>query len=92
MKESLDKALEEIGKNTRDLETKLDELARPVRKSALRRFPIFFTLVTTFGAAAVFVGFERMLESIPIMRDNPLLILLCGISVLVLTGTLYKKL
>lgn len=89
---TLDKAVQEFEKTTKDLEQKLDQMTLASRKSALKRFPIFFTLITTFGAAAVIFGFERLLSSIPLFDGNPLLILLLGIATLVVTGTLYKKL
>ena len=69
-----------------------ETIVKPVRRSVLKRFPIAFSLLVTFGVAAVFYGFERVLMEVSYLNDKPFLILLLGIGVLALTGTLYKKL
>ena len=73
-------------------ERQLDRMAQPVRQRVLSRFPILFTLLTTFGVAATFFGFERILAEITFLHDRPWLILFIGILVLMGTGTLYKVL
>lgn len=80
----------EIAVNT--VEHEVDTLVEPTRKNVLKRFPIFFTLIVTFGVSATFFGFERLLVDITYLNDRPLLILSIGILTLVVTGTLYKKL
>jgi hypothetical protein len=67
---------------------KLDEK----RKTTLQRFPLLFTLMTTFGLVATFYGFEHLIDSIDVLANNPFILLFVGISTLALTGTLYKKL
>lgn len=61
-------------------------------KTVFARYPILFTILPAFGAAFVFYSFERLAESIPLLYNNPLLILVIGLGVLFLTGTLYKRL
>ncbi|MFN3692653.1 MAG: hypothetical protein ACK4SL_00965 [Candidatus Paceibacteria bacterium] len=39
-----------------------------------------------------FVGFEQLPLTADILERHPMLILVLGIAILVLTGTLYKKL
>lgn len=70
----------------------LDSYVAPVRSSVLRRFPILFTLLTTFGVAATFLAFEKILAQYELLNRYPWLILLIGLSTLAFTGTLYKKL
>lgn len=70
----------------------LDSYVAPVRSSVLRRFPILFTLLTTFGVAATFFAFEKILSQYELLNRYPWLILLLGLSTLAFTGTLYKKL
>lgn len=69
-----------------------DKIVEPVRKTAFHRFPSLFTLLVSFGVAATFFGFERLIVEISFLNNHPALILLIGIGVLVGTGTLYKKL
>jgi hypothetical protein len=90
--DSIDTSLEALGKATRDLEAKVESFSQPMRDSAFKRFPIFFSIFTAFGAASVFIGFEHWVMGIPFFANNPWVILLLGICILMFTGTLYKKL
>ena len=69
-----------------------EEAIRPLRDSVFRRFPVLFTLLTTFGVGATFFGIERIITDIPWLNTHPWVIFWSGIALLVLTGTLYKKL
>jgi hypothetical protein len=64
----------------------------PLRKSVLTRFPIVFSLLTTFGVATTFLGFEKIVSNIAFLDQHPFVMLILGISILAATGTLYKKL
>lgn len=65
---------------------------RPMQQSAFRRFPTLFTLLTTAGVVATFMGMENILKQYHILNDYPWLTLLFGLAILLVTGTLYKKL
>lgn len=82
---SLEHKLSETGRG-------VDTYINPLRTSVLKRFPIVFSLLTTLGVATTFLGFEKLVSGIPLLNDNPLLMLIVGIIILALTGTLYKKL
>jgi hypothetical protein len=62
------------------------------RNSVFKRLPIVFTLLVTFGLAATFYGFQHIITGIPVLANNPYITLVIGLLVLLLTGTLYKKL
>lgn len=62
------------------------------RDSVFKRFPIIFTLLGTFGLVATFYGFQHIISSVPFLANNPYITLAVGLLVLLLTGTLYKKL
>lgn len=62
------------------------------RNSAYARFPLLFTMLGTFGVVATFYGFEHLIDRLPFVADNPIILLAVGILTLALTGTLYKKL
>ena len=72
--------------------TEVDTYVSPLRTSVLARFPIVFSLLTTFGVATTFLGFEKIVSNIAFLDQHPFLMLILGISILALTGTLYKKL
>ena len=92
VEETLEQSVDLAAAQLQRLEQKLDSAAAPVRERVLRRFPIVFTLLTTFGVAAVFFGFERIISDIAFLHDRPWLILSLGVVILLATGTLYKVL
>jgi hypothetical protein len=46
--------------------------------------------LSIFGFAAVIYGFEGIIDKIEYLRDRPYLVLLTGLIVLSVTGTIYK--
>lgn len=73
-------------------ETALERSTEPFRNEMLRRFPILFLLLVTFGFTAVLTGMEQMLLHIPFLLEHPIVMVLCGMFALIVTGTVYKKL
>ena len=69
----------------------VDRLTRR-RNSTFNRFPLLFTLLGAFGVVATFYGYERLIDKLDFLADNPFILLGIGVLTLVLTGTLYKKL
>ena len=63
-----------------------------LRNSAFTLFPMLFVLLTSFGLVATFYGFEKVIDQIPYFTENPHMILVTGVSILLFTGALYKKL
>ena len=70
----------------------VDSYIEPVRSSILKRFPVLFSLLTTFGVSTTFYGFEKVVDEIPVLNTHPFLMLILGMGILAFTGTLYKKL
>jgi hypothetical protein len=62
------------------------------RQSAFHRFPLLFTLLTTFGLVSTLYGFERVIDKVDFLNANPFILLGIGLLTLIITGTLYKKL
>ena len=80
--------IEEAEKIVRDLNSIASKHARPI----LRRYPLVFAFLITFGVAAILDGLKFFLEKIEFFKENPSVLILIGIIVLLLTGTLYKVL
>jgi len=81
-----------------DLLHRIETLTRQINnqmadahRSALRRYPLSFTLLALFGVVAVSEGIKGGLEVIG-FDGHPWYLLLAGLVILVVTGTLYKKL
>jgi hypothetical protein len=60
--------------------------------SILKRYPITFAIIALFGIDAVSVGVKGILEKISIFHENPFLMLIFGLVILLVLGLLYKKL
>ncbi len=73
-------------------EQTVDIYAQPVRKTIIKRFPVMFSLLVTFGVVTTFLGLEQIILQYDVLQNSPRLIFGIGVSVLVFTGTLYKKL
>ncbi len=83
----------------RDVHQKIISLPKPVvdrlvkeRKNAFERFPLLFTLLAAFGLVAVNNGFQGLMAKIPFLNNNPYITFIFGLVILLITGTLYKKL
>jgi len=73
---------------TKDVHEKIEKRGQ----SVFARYPMLFSLLGTFGLAMTLYGIEGVVEKIPFFSGRPFLILLVGIVLLVLTGSLYKRL
>ena len=62
------------------------------RNIIISKFPLPFALLGAFGLVATFYGFEHLIDSVPFLVENPLLLLALGILSLAITGKFYKKL
>ncbi len=62
------------------------------RNRVFARFPLIFLLLGTFGVVATYYGLQHILEKIPLLANDPYIALGAGVVILLLTGTLYKKL
>ncbi len=56
------------------------------------RFPLVSALFATFGVVAVFYGFEKIIDRIDFLANHPIVLLISGLVILIVTGTVYKKL
>lgn len=80
--------IQEIEKMIREIHDSVSGYTNPV----LRRYPLIFAFLVTFSVAAILHGFELVTDEIPFIHNNPYFLILAGIVILILTGTLYKKL
>ncbi len=61
-------------------------------KNSFNKYPITFSMLVLFGIVSVMHGFESIIEIIPFLNQHPIYVFFIGIIILVLTGTLYKRL
>ncbi len=89
---SANKVFTTVDDQLRDIERRLEQYVAPTRMTVLQRFPVLFALLTTFGLVMTLLGLELLITEMSWLYERPRLMLLVGVSVLVATGTLYKKL
>lgn len=78
--------------NFTDAELHLMKLLEESRQKAQKRFPLVSALAATFGLVLVLNGFQRLITKIPFLDNNPIIIIVTGLVVLTITGSVYKKL
>ena len=78
----------ELEHETQNLTTYMHRRSR----SVFGRYPLLFSLLTTFGVVSILYGFDDILNEIPLTHDHPVIPLIIGILILVGTGSLYKRL
>lgn len=78
--------------NVTDAEKDLIQKLEDRREKLINHFPLWTALVATFGVVMIFYGFEKLIDRISLLANNPWILLVTGLIVLVATGTAYKKL
>jgi hypothetical protein len=62
------------------------------RVTAEHRFPFLVALLAGFGLVSTFYGFEKIIDKIELFVNHPWILLVTGLSLLAVTGTIYTKL
>lgn len=88
----MDKDQIDVLKKVEELTNKINELFNQKGKSVFSRYPLTFALAVVFGISMVSEGVKGLLEGVSFLKNSPLTMLIAGIAVLTITGTLYKKL
>lgn len=62
------------------------------RNIIISKFPLPFALLGAFGLVTTFYGFEHFIDQVPLLVENPIILILIGVLCLMITGKFYKKL
>ncbi len=73
-------------------EAHLIEKAIKRRSSIAARFPLAFAIIATFGLVSTFYGFEKIIDRIDLLANNPWILLATGLTTLGITGAALRKL
>jgi uncharacterized integral membrane protein len=76
----------------KDLIVREEERVLKIQKSYSQKYPSLFTLGGAFGLVATFYGFEKIIDQFTLFQNNPWILLVLGIALLVITGKFYNKL
>lgn len=75
-----------------EAEKKLIKVLNSRRDNAAKKFPLGFALIGTFGVLTTMQGYQKLIDQIPLIHNNPWISLVVGLTTLAITGTVYKKL
>jgi len=82
-----------------DLFKKVEELTDTVNKffgkkgePIFNRYPLIFAFLVIFGAIMISKGIEESLLKVSLFKNDPMVMTFIGMTILIITGTLYKKL
>lgn len=79
-------------KKIEELTVTLDKFFNKKRKLVFARYPVVFALLVVVGATMMSMGIKELILKVPFLNQSPWAMFLGGILILILTGTLYKKL
>jgi hypothetical protein len=82
----------DILKNIEHLTERINGMMAKKGESAFRRYPLTFTMLVLFGVIAVSEGVKGVFDDLGIFAGHPWWLLILGLVILMVTGTLYKKL
>ena len=75
-----------------DIDDKIIEKAARRRESIAEHYPLTFGIIGTFGVVSIFYSFEKIIDNIPLLANNPWILLSLGMSTLLITGLALRKL
>lgn len=75
-----------------DIDNNLIEKAARRRSSLAEQHPLSFALIGTFGFVCTLYGFEKIIDNIDLLANNPWVLLLLGLVTLSATGLALRKL
>lgn len=94
--EDLEKTLEETLRKLESAVAKTESIieikTEPLRKHVFKKHPTLFFLLATAGIIATSLGFELLLLRYSLFIQYPIILIVVGVFILSVTGTLYKKL
>ena len=82
----------DILKHLEDLSNQINRVMATRTEAVFGRYPVTFALLILIGVIAVHEGLKGLMKSFGILEINPWYLIILGLVVLTITGTLYKKL
>jgi hypothetical protein len=82
----------DILKRIEELTARVNQAFAEKSRHVFARYPLTFALLILFGVIMITQGIKDLLLEIPFFQEKPFFMLLFGLIVLIITGTLYKKL
>ncbi len=82
----------DILKHVEGLSQKINNMMAPRTQAVLARYPITFGVLILFGVISLHEGLKGLMKEFGFLDINPWYPFIIGLVILIITGTLYKKL
>ena len=82
----------DILKHLEDLTNEINKLTTPHAKNIFHRYPITFGLLILIGVITLNEGLKGILRDLNLLDINPWYLIIVGLAILTITGTIYRKL
>ena len=82
----------DVLEHVENLSNQVNKLMASRTESVFKRYPVTFGILILLGAIAVHEGLKRLLKDLGLLDINPWYLIIAGLLILTITGTLYKKL
>ena len=82
----------DILKRIEELSIKVNDFMSVKTRSVFRRYPLTFIFLILIGVIAVSEGMKDIITHISFFAGHPWRLLVSGLIILIITGSLYKKL
>ena len=82
----------DILEKVEDVAEKADKTIQKEWRPIFKKYPLTFTMMSVIGFVATVYGLEGVIDNIEFFHNNPFVVLIIGLLLLLLTGTLFKRL
>ncbi|HTE48904.1 MAG TPA: hypothetical protein VK675_03300 [Candidatus Paceibacterota bacterium] len=82
----------DVLEHVENLSNQVNKMMASRTKNVFRRYPVAFGLLIICGAIAVHEGLKGLMEDFGLLEISPWYLVITGLAILTITGTLYKKL
>lgn len=75
-----------------DREEKIIRLLKEERLIVQQKFPLPYAFLAFFGFVCTWAGLYKIIQEVEFLNNNPVILLVLGLSILIITGATYRKL
>ena len=73
-------------------EEKIMRLLKEERTLVQQKFPLPYAFLAFFGFVSTWAGLYKIIQEVEFLNNNPIVLIILGLSILVITGAAYRKL
>lgn len=73
-------------------EEKIMRMLKEEREIVQQKFPLPYAFLAFFGFVSTWAGMYKIIQQIEFLNNNPVILIILGLSILIITGAAYRKL